>query len=376
MPPVPTPPVVSSAWYDNPAWFSAAIALTALAVSLYTLWSTKRRGEVKVTQPTVVYFGPDGSEARPPKVYVVATLYNTATRGRMLEHLYLKVSRRDAAQVFSIWVHGDKGDLGRGGGIFVPHDGVTTTHHFLCGDGAKTFRFAQGDYTVELFGQLVGQARPHRLWKQENLRVSADDAKAVEAGAGIHFDWSSEAAAYESRVFDAGRALPGDPLQLLQRLLPAPPKPDEALTYDERNRLKIIDEAYRRGGFFSIHLADESHIDRDGSFSFRLVLCNASPFRPKLGAVLARQIHIDGRGVSAGAADAVIEAPLAVGDEFGEQPVYVRITGKTKEPIPEGRRAVGFHLGGLQITPRDGDTSWPQPAKLRDVSGCIGVGEK
>jgi hypothetical protein len=106
-----------------------------LAISSLTAWLTLlRRGKVKLTQPTVIYFGPDrprGKEERaPPKVYLRALLFATSKRGRVIESMHVTLARNEASQTFNIWVYGDD-RLVRGSGLFVGETGVAANHHFL-----------------------------------------------------------------------------------------------------------------------------------------------------------------------------------------------------------------------------------------------------
>src|ERR1035438_3053508 len=86
---------------------SITISTLALAVSTVTAWLTLfRRGTVKMTQPTVIYFGPDtprtGDRLPLPKVYLRSLLFSTAKRGRVVECMYVAVSRNETRQNFNV----------------------------------------------------------------------------------------------------------------------------------------------------------------------------------------------------------------------------------------------------------------------------------
>src|SRR2546421_7307666 len=101
---------------------SIIISVSALAVSVTTAWLTLlRRGTIRMTQPTLVFFGPDGV-AGDPKVFLRTLLYSTAKRGQIVENMFLKLRRHESAQTFNIWVYGD-GPLARGSGLFVGDNG-------------------------------------------------------------------------------------------------------------------------------------------------------------------------------------------------------------------------------------------------------------
>src|SRR5215210_1514775 len=108
---------------------SIVISCLALTVSGITAWLTLfRKGAVKMTQPTVIFFGPDMDGE--PKVFLRTLLYCTAKRGQILESMFVRVRRFESSQTFNIWVYGD-GPLARGSGLYVGQEGVTCNHHFL-----------------------------------------------------------------------------------------------------------------------------------------------------------------------------------------------------------------------------------------------------
>lgn len=61
-----------------------------------------------MTQPTVVFFGPDGpprdGEQRRLKVFLRTLLFSTARRGQMIEIMHVSLQRAESRQNFSIWV--------------------------------------------------------------------------------------------------------------------------------------------------------------------------------------------------------------------------------------------------------------------------------
>jgi hypothetical protein len=99
-----------------------------------------------MTQPTTVFMGPDGSmfEQSKNKVYLRTLLYSTAKRGYVIESIYVSMHRNETKQNFNIWVYGDKNDLKRGSGLFVPQEGVTFDHHFLLPKDGADFVFLLG----------------------------------------------------------------------------------------------------------------------------------------------------------------------------------------------------------------------------------------
>ena len=85
------------------------ISALALAVSVVTAWLTLlRRGRVRMTQPTVIYFGPDGGlrdDSEPPamKVFLRTLLYSTGKRGQIAENMFVRLQRGESRQNLNIW---------------------------------------------------------------------------------------------------------------------------------------------------------------------------------------------------------------------------------------------------------------------------------
>lgn len=198
-------------------WLSLAVSLLALAVSGVTAWLTfVRKGRLVMTQPTTVFFGPDGPmfDRGKNKVYLRTLLYSTAKRGHVLESLYLTLHRNETKQNFNIWVYGEKGDLKRGSGLFVPQEGVTFDHHFLLPEDGANFAFLEGAYALSVFARLVGQKTSTRLL---TVRLSIGEAQASALGqprTGIYFDYGPDQQNYHAFVQHRPRQ---DPEQ--QRLL-------------------------------------------------------------------------------------------------------------------------------------------------------------
>src|SRR5438105_7952779 len=143
---------------DHP--IGLTISLLALAISVLTAWLTLfRRGTVRMTQPAVIFFGPDPpldpNDPPIPKVYLRTLLFSTSKRGRVVESMHVALARNETHQNFNIWVYGDE-RLVRGSGLFVGETGIVVNHHFLAPKDGATFRFTQGNYRMDVFAQLVG----------------------------------------------------------------------------------------------------------------------------------------------------------------------------------------------------------------------------
>jgi len=188
-----------------PAW-ALAISFLSLGISGVTAWLTLfRRGTVRMTQPEVIYFGPDGGERDdndplPQKIFLRTLLYATAKRGSIVERMYIRLRRDETIQIFNIWAYGDTGKLTRGSGLFVPDTGYSTNHHFLPPADGTAFSFTAGDYTLDVYASLVGHGAPKPLWTVK-ISVSTEEATALrDQDNGIYFDWGPETGKYHSHI--------------------------------------------------------------------------------------------------------------------------------------------------------------------------------
>ena len=150
-----------------------------------------------MTRPTVIFFGPDsGSKAdQNPKIYLRTLLFCTSKRGRVIESLYVSLTRNETRQNFSIWVYGEE-RLVRGSGIFVGEEGVVANHHFLTPPDQNTFSFLEGRYRLQVFARLLGDKSSIQIFSQE-LAIESHFGKALtEPGVGLYFDWGPDACCY------------------------------------------------------------------------------------------------------------------------------------------------------------------------------------
>lgn len=198
-------------------YFTIGISLFALIVSCATLWLTHlRRGSLKMTRPTVVFFGPDGNEGGISKVFLRTLLYATGKQGIVLEHLFIRLRRGETQQNFSIWVYGEK-HLARGSGLFVGQDGIATNHHFLTPTDIKGFDFAAGDYELDVFGKIIGKDAT-LLLSTIQLSIDAHEAEQLrKPDHGIYFDWGPDAGSYQKKI-EGRRSNTPDPLKMLEAL--------------------------------------------------------------------------------------------------------------------------------------------------------------
>ncbi len=172
------------------------ISALALVISALTAWfSLFRNGTIKMTQPTMFFFGPDGATG-PTKIFLRTLLFSTAMKGHIVENMYVKLQRGESAQNFNIWVYGDRDTLARGSGLFISKEGIACNHHFLLPKDGTSFIFFQGEYTLKVFATLLGKAHPILLFTQ-NLSLSKEFADHLNSKqAGIYFDWGPDSKSY------------------------------------------------------------------------------------------------------------------------------------------------------------------------------------
>jgi hypothetical protein len=199
---------------------TVTISVLALAVSILTAWLTLiKRGRVRMTNPTVVYFGPDGTrrsnENYLPKIYIRSLLYSTSKVGRIVESMYISLSRNESIQNFNIWVHGGP-TLKRGSGLYVGENGYESDHHFLAPKDGSGYTFRAGLYRLSFFAWIVGD-RKKKLLFSHDFEISPETAAALEdPHTGVYFDWGPDAGRYIPHV-DTRKPLP-DPEDFIEAL--------------------------------------------------------------------------------------------------------------------------------------------------------------
>ena len=177
---------------------TVTISVVSLAISATTAWLTLfRTGTVRMTQPTMIFMGPDGPSGG-PKVYLRTLLYSTAKRGRVVENMYVKLRFGEAAQNFSFWVYGEA-RLFPGCGLFVGSEGVARNHHFALPKDVS-FTFTGQKYTLEIYAALVGESAPLLLQSVSLIVTHEQASRMLEERAGILFTWGPDARTYQSHV--------------------------------------------------------------------------------------------------------------------------------------------------------------------------------
>jgi hypothetical protein len=178
---------------------SIIISLTALTISALTFWLTRlKKGVVKMTRPTIIFFGPDGGGERHNKIFIRTLLYSTSDRGQYIQNMFIRLQRGETVQNFNVWVYDDKG-LVRGSGLFISKNGIACNHHFLLPKDGDNYSFLPGDYTLQVFIEPVNGS-PRMLFEQKlNLTKEQSDEMKTRT-AGTYFDWAPNSQTYFSHV--------------------------------------------------------------------------------------------------------------------------------------------------------------------------------
>jgi hypothetical protein len=183
---------------------SIGMSAAALLISAGTAWFTLlRTGQLKMTQPTLFYLGPDGVSAKEkerggPKVFLRTLLYCTAKRGVVIENMYVTVCRGETRQNFNIWVYREGGQLSRGSGLFVDQNGLALDHHFLLPPDGTGFTFRPGEYLIDVYVKVVRLPNPRRLASVAARLPESVAMEADKSGSGVFFDWGPDLGQYHA----------------------------------------------------------------------------------------------------------------------------------------------------------------------------------
>jgi len=169
-------------------YISIPISLVSLAISLGTFWlAFVDRGRLKMTKPTIVFFGFDTVPKPTPKVFLRTLLYSTATRGQVVEGMYAKVRRGEDERIFSFWGYGETEKLSPGSGLHVSRTGLAANHHFVLSVHESGYRFEPGSYEIDVIADVVGHKKSIRL-ATIKLSLSDELAAALLRQEGVLFE--------------------------------------------------------------------------------------------------------------------------------------------------------------------------------------------
>lgn len=169
-------------------YISIPISLVSLAISLGTFWlAFMDSGRLKMTKPTIVFFGFDTVPKPTPKVFLRTLLYSTATRGQVVEGMYARVRRGEDERIFSFWGYGETEKLSPGSGLHVSRTGLAANHHFVLSVHETAYRFEPGSYEIDVIANVVGRREPIKLATIE-LSLSEEHSAALQQHEGVLFE--------------------------------------------------------------------------------------------------------------------------------------------------------------------------------------------
>ena len=193
------------------------ISLVALAISGLTFWLTRvKKGVVKMTRPTVVFFGPDGAREQSKKVYIRTLLCSTSDQGRYIQNMYIRLRRGESTQNFNVWVYGNE-RLMRGSGLFISKNGIAYNHHFLMPKDGTSYDFVAGEYLLQVYVEPVGGSS-QKIFEQKVFLTNAQKEEMKVKKAGVYFDWAPNTESYSSHI-DAGPRRDEELANLIERMV-------------------------------------------------------------------------------------------------------------------------------------------------------------
>jgi hypothetical protein len=178
---------------------SLIISSIALLISAATFWLTKiKRGAIKMTRPTIIFFGPDGRGQEHKKVFIRTLLYSTSDQGQYIQNMFVRLQRGESIQNFNVWVY-DSNGLVRGSGLFIPKTGIASNHHFLMPKDGSNYEFLNGDYNLQVYIEPIDKT-PKKIFEQTLTLTKIQQEEMSTKKAGIYFDWAPNTQNYSSHV--------------------------------------------------------------------------------------------------------------------------------------------------------------------------------
>ncbi len=176
--------------------FSISVSAVALLLSGFTFWFlVLRRGKLRMTKPSIVFFGFDFSPKTTPKIFLRTLLYSNSPRGNVVESMYATITHDNHTETFSFWGDGETSKLTPGSGLFVPQEGVAFNHHFVLSVHKEAYDFTDGQYIVQVFAKLVTERTAHKLYEL-TLELSTELATALKQDEGVLFELEPDTGNY------------------------------------------------------------------------------------------------------------------------------------------------------------------------------------
>ncbi|MCQ3932231.1 MAG: hypothetical protein DPW16_17415 [Chloroflexi bacterium] len=167
------------------------VAIISLIISLMTIWLTLlKKGNLRMTRPSVVAFAFDVEKGRKiPKIFLRTLLFSTAQQGQVIESMYVKIQEGNIVHTLTEWGYYHDSQLVLGGGLYVPHEGIASYHHFLLTGDIAEYKLSAGEYDIEIFAKLINRKSFVSLFK---LHITLDKHLAetvTNKNAGVMFTW-------------------------------------------------------------------------------------------------------------------------------------------------------------------------------------------
>lgn len=171
---------------------SIPISIISLAVSAGTFWVVfLRRGKLKMTTPTIVFFGYDHTPNPTAKVFVRTLLYCTAAKGVVIEAMHASAFVNGKEHKFSFWGYGETEKLTAGSGLHISQSGFSANHHFVDSVLNDPYTFVEGNYTIEVYAKVVGRRKRLKL-DTIKIEVSGDLTDKLTSFGGVLFERTIE----------------------------------------------------------------------------------------------------------------------------------------------------------------------------------------
>lgn len=148
-----------------------------------------------MTKPTVVFFGYEFTPKTTPKIFLRTLLYSTSTQGNVIESMYAKITNGDRTETFSFWGYGETRNLVPGSGLYVGKTGVAANHHFVLSIDKPAFRFAEGEYVIDVYARVVGEREAQKL-SRIHVAISSEHAAALSQEDGVLFELQPDSQRY------------------------------------------------------------------------------------------------------------------------------------------------------------------------------------
>jgi hypothetical protein len=178
---------------------SITISLVALIISLTTFWLTRiKKGTIKMTRPTIIFFGPDGVGQDHKKVFIRTLLYCTSDIGQYIQNMFVRLQHGESIQNFNVWVYDNNG-LVRGSGLYISNSGLACNHHFLMPKDGTIYNFTSGEYLMQVFIEPINHL-PILIFEQKLIINQAQQDEMHKNKTGIYFDWAPNTQNYFSHI--------------------------------------------------------------------------------------------------------------------------------------------------------------------------------